>query len=38
MKPEIRRELKGRILGVAQEFGLEEIISNSYLRQFDSQT
>jgi cell division control protein 45 len=36
MKPEIKRELKTKIVGISQEFELDEIISHSYVRQFDS--
>lgn len=35
MSPDIKRELKTRIMNVAEEFGLDEIIMHSYVRQFD---
>lgn len=38
MKPEIKRELKNKILEIADDFGLDEIITHSYVRQFDTQT
>ena len=38
MDPELKRDLKQNIMKVAEEFGLDEIIMHSYIRQFDSQT
>jgi hypothetical protein len=38
MKPEIKRELKNKILEIAEDFGLNEIVMHSFVRQFDSQT
>jgi hypothetical protein len=32
MKPEIKRELKNKILEIADDFGLDEIITHSYVR------
>ena len=32
MKPEIKRGLKNKILEIAEEFGLNEIIMNSFVR------
>lgn len=32
MKPEIKRELKTKIVGISQEFDLDDIISHSYVR------
>lgn len=38
MNPDIKRDLKTRIMNVAEEFGLDEIIMHSYVRQFDPST
>jgi len=38
MDPELKRELKSRIMKIAEEFGLDEIIMHSYIRQFDPYT
>lgn len=38
MDPELKRGLKHKIMEVAEEFGLDEIIMHSYIRQFDSTT
>lgn len=32
MKPEIKRELKTKILQIAEEFGLSEIVMQSFVR------
>lgn len=38
MDPLIKRDLKTRIMDVSEEFGLDEIIMHSYIRQFDHST
>ena len=38
MKPDIKRELKNKILEINDDFGLSEIIMRSFVRQFDPQT
>jgi hypothetical protein len=38
MDPEIKKELKTRIMNISEEFGLDEIIMHSYIRQFDANT
>lgn len=32
MDPELKRELKSRIMNIAEDFGLDEIIMHSYIR------
>ena len=36
MNPEIKNKLKDNIMGVCDKFGLNEIVMNSYSRQFNS--
>jgi len=38
MKPEIKRDLRAKILEIAEDFGLNEIVMHSFVRQFDPQT
>lgn len=38
MKPDIKRDLKNKILEINDDFGLSEIIMKSFIRQFDPQT
>jgi hypothetical protein len=38
MEPQIKRDLKKNIMEISEDFGLDEIIMNGYVRQFDSQT
>ena len=38
MKPEIKRDLRAKIQEIAEEFGLNEIVMHSFVRQFDPQT
>ena len=38
MDPNLKKDLKQNIMKVAEEFGLDEIIMHSYIRQFDAQT
>lgn len=38
MDPSIRRELKTKILDNSQDYGLDDIIMNSYVKQLDSKT
>lgn len=38
MNPELKRRFKERIIDVAAEFGLNEILMTSYSRQFDART
>lgn len=38
MDPNIKKDLKRRIMEVSEEFGLDEIIMHSYIRQFDQKT
>ena len=32
MDPEIKKDLKSRIMNISEEFGLDEIIMHSYIR------
>lgn len=38
MKPDIKKQLKNKILEINDDFGLSEIVMNSFVRQFDPQT
>lgn len=38
MDPEIRNQLKQKILDSSNEYGLDNIMMNSYIRQIDSKT
>jgi hypothetical protein len=38
MKPEIKRELKNKISEIADDFGLDDIMMHSYIRQCDPLT
>lgn len=38
MNPAIKKRFKERIIDVASEFGLNEILMTSYSRQFDART
>lgn len=38
MNPVIKKRFKERIIDVASEFGLNEIMMTSYTRQFDART
>lgn len=38
MEPQMKRELKRKIMDVSEDFGLDEIIMNGYVRQFNSCT
>jgi len=38
MEPKLKSELKDRILEKCESFGLNEILINTYLRQFDEKT
>jgi CDC45-like protein len=38
MKPDIKRELKNKIMEINDDFGLSEIVMHSFVRQFDPQT
>lgn len=38
MNPEVKNKVRENIMSVADQFGLNEIIMNSYSRQFDGQT
>lgn len=38
MDPEIKKDLKNRIMNISEEYGLDEIIMHSYIRQFDPNT
>jgi len=38
MEPQIKKDLKKKIMEISEDFGLDEIIMNGYVRQFDSQT
>lgn len=37
MNPEVKNKMKENIIGVMDKFGLNDIIMNSYSRQFNSQ-
>lgn len=38
MNPEVKNKVRENIMSVADQFGLNEIIMNSYSRQFNGQT
>lgn len=38
MEPSIKQQLKDKILTISEEFGLDEVIMQGYVRQFDSKT
>lgn len=38
MNPDIRNQLKPKILNVQEEYGLEGILIESYIRQIDNKT
>lgn len=38
MEAKIKRELKEKVMAQSEAFNLEEIIINSYIRQFDEKT
>jgi len=36
MEPQMKKDLKKKIMEISEDFGLDEIIINGYVRQFDS--
>jgi hypothetical protein len=38
MEPSLKKDLKDRILEKCESFGLNEMLMNTYLRQFDEKT